>query len=71
LPKPSRSFCSRMPPTPMVRQLEDCRAPSPFYLCISVWAAWPCKWTNRFVSNACESEMVSFTLLCFFVSPSS
>jgi hypothetical protein len=28
-----------MPPTPMLRQPEDCRAPSPFCLCVSVWAA--------------------------------
>jgi hypothetical protein len=36
-------FLFWMPPTPMLRQPEDCRAPSPFCLCVSVWAAWPCK----------------------------
>jgi hypothetical protein len=42
-PRPSRSSCSRMPLTLTLRQPEDCRAPSPFCLCVSAWAAWPCK----------------------------
>jgi hypothetical protein len=45
LPKPSRSFCSRMPLTPTLRQPEDCRAPSSFFVYVLV--CWPHGHVNK------------------------
>jgi hypothetical protein len=40
-----RSSYSRTPPTPMLLRPEDCWAPGPFCLYVSMRAAWPCKET--------------------------
>jgi hypothetical protein len=60
-----------MPPTLPLRQPEDCRALGPF---LFVLVCGPCGRVNKqitFSSNVCETEMMSFTLLRFFVFPSS
>jgi hypothetical protein len=61
-----------MPPPTMLRQPEDCRALGPFFVYVLV--SGPCGRVNKqitFSSNVCESGMMFFTLLRFFVSPSS
>jgi hypothetical protein len=60
-----------MPLTLPLRQPEDYRALGPFFVYVLV--CWPCGRVNKhitFSSNVCESGMMFFTLLRFFVSSS-
>jgi hypothetical protein len=61
-----------MPLMPPLLQPEDSRALGPFLFYVLVCG--PCGLVNKhitFSSDVCESGMVFFTLLRFFVSPSS
>jgi hypothetical protein len=52
----------------MLPKPEDRWAPGPFYLNVSIWATWPCKYTNILFQTLVEANGVCYFIarFCFF-----